>query len=227
MEAVKRKFVTPGAVITSGPYRPEQNVILDGRNLVSTVVGISEIFDGTVRVIPVTGKYYPKTNDMVIGKVTTNTSLSWELDIASSYVGVLPASDVFGRSFSAHADELFTRLRPGDLVAAKVANFDRTRDPLLTVSEPELGKIESGDLIEMPSSKVPRLIGKRGSMIQMIETATGAIVTIGQNGRIVVSCDNSDGLLKAKKAIHLIDEKVHAPNLADQVKAVLEVDGEQ
>lgn len=159
MEEVKRGYVIPGSVITSDPYRPEQNVILNGKSIVSTVVGISEIFDGTVRVIPLTGKYFPKTNDLVIGKVTTNTSLSWELDINSSYVGVLPASDVFGRSFSAHADELFTRLRPGDLVAARIANFDRTRDPLVTVSDSDLGKIESGVLAEISPSKVAQADG--------------------------------------------------------------------
>jgi exosome complex component RRP4 len=213
-------------VITSGPYRPEQNVIMEGKNIVSTMVGISEIFDGTVRVIPLTGKYYPKINDLVVGKVLTNTSLSWELDLGSSYVGVLPASDVFGRNFSAHADDLFSKLRPGDLVVARIANFDRTRDPLLTVSDSDLGKIDSGELVEISPSKVPRLIGKRGSMIQAIETATDSIITIGQNGRVVIACEDSDGLLKAKRAVQMVDEMAHVANLTDQVKTMLDSKGE-
>lgn len=226
IESVKRGYVIPGSVITTGPCRPEQNVILDGKKIVSTMVGISEIFDGTVRVIPFTGKYFPKINDLVIGKVITNTSLSWELNINSSYVGVLPASDVFGRSFSAHADELFSRLRPGDLVAARIANFDRTRDPLLTVSDSDLGKIDSGELVEVSPSKVPRLIGKRGSMIQTIEAATDSLVTIGQNGWVVVACDNPDGLLKAKTAVQMIDRQAHTANLTERVKEMLESTGE-
>jgi exosome complex component RRP4 len=226
MDPIKRKYVIPGDTITSGPYRPEQNVTMRGKNIVATTVGISEIFDNTVRVIPLTGKYYPKINDLVIGKVTTNTSLSWELDISSSYVGVLPASDVFGRNFSAHADELFSKLRPGDLVATRVANFDRTRDPLLTVSDMDLGKIDSGDLVEISPSKVPRLIGKRGSMIQIIENATGTTITIGQNGRIVVAGEDPDGLLKAKRAIQMINEKAHVANLTEQVRKMLETKGD-
>jgi exosome complex component RRP4 len=226
MEQTKRKHVIPGSVITSGPYRPEQNVIMEGKNIVSTMVGISEIFDGTVRVIPLTGKYYPKINDLVVGKVLTNTSLSWELDLGSSYVGVLPASDVFGRNFSAHADDLFSKLRPGDLVVARIANFDRTRDPLLTVSDSDLGKIDSGELVEISPSKVPRLIGKRGSMIQAIETATDSIITIGQNGRVVIACEDSDGLLKAKRAVQMVDEMAHVANLTDQVKTMLDSKGE-
>jgi len=226
MENTKRKYVIPGDVITSGPYRPEQNVILDGERIIATAVGTSEIYDDTVRVISLTGKYIPKINDLVIGKVLSHSSLSWELDINSSYVGFLPAADVFGRDFSAHADELNSKLKKGDLVVARIANSDRSRDPLLTISDRELGKIESGELVKISPSKVPRLIGKRGTMIQTIEMATGAIITIGQNGWIVVSCENSDGLLKAIKAIQMVEEQAHIANLTDKVKSMLESNGE-
>jgi len=222
----KRKYVIPGDVITSGPYRPEQNVVLDGNKIISTTIGISEIYDDSVKVIPLTGKYIPKINDLVIGKVISHSSLSWELDINSCYVGFLPAQDVFGRDFSAHADDLTSKLKSGDLVAARIANFDRTRDPLLTISDRDLGKIDSGDLVEISPSKVPRLIDKRGTMIQTIEMATNAAITIGQNGWVVVSCDNPEGLLKAKKAIQMVDERAHIANLTDQVIEMLESKGE-
>jgi exosome complex component RRP4 len=218
----RRKYVIPGDVITSGPFRPEQNVMLDGEKIIATAVGISEIYDDSVKVIPLTGKYIPKIDDLVIAKVNSHTSLSWELDINSCYVGFLPAQDVFGRDFSAHADELTSKLKTGDLVAARIANFDRTRDPLVTISDRDLGKIDSGILITISPSKVPRLIGKRGSMIQMIEQATDAAVTIGQNGWVVVSCDSPEGLLKAKTAIEMVNEKAHVANLTDQVKEMLD-----
>jgi exosome complex component RRP4 len=219
----KRKYVIPGDVVTTGPFRPEQNVILEGDKIISTTIGISEIYDDSVKVITLTGKYIPKIDDLVIGKVNSHTSLSWELDINSCYVGFLPAQDVFGRDFSAHADELSSKLKTGDLVAARIANFDRTRDPLVTISDRDLGKIDSGDLVKISPSKVPRLIGKRGSMIQMIEMATNAAVTIGQNGWVVVSCETHEGLLKAKKAIEMVNQKAHVANLTDQIKEMLEI----
>ncbi len=218
----KRKYVIPGDVITTGPFRPEQNVMLEGEKIIATAVGISEIYDDSVKVIPLTGKYIPKIDDLVIAKVNSHTSLSWELDINSCYVGFLPAQDVFGRDFSAHADELTSKLKTGDLVAARIANFDRTRDPLVTISDRDLGKIDTGILIAISPSKIPRLIGKRGSMIQMIEQATDAAVTIGQNGWVVVSCDSPEGLLKAKTAIEMVNEKAHVANLTDQVKEMLD-----
>ena len=78
-------------------------------------------------------------------------------------------------------------------------------------------------MVEISPSKVARLIGKRGSMIQTIESGTHAQITIGQNGLIVVSCENSDGLLKAIKAIELVEEKAHVANLTDQINDMLEI----
>ncbi len=222
----RRKYVIPGDLVTTGPFRPEQNVVLEGNKIISTTIGISEIYDDSVKVISLTSQYLPKIDDLVIGKVISHSSLSWELDINSCYVGFLPAQDVFGRDFSAHSDELTSKLKSGDLVAARIANSDRTRDPLITISDRDLGKIDSGYLVEISPSKVPRLIGKKGSMIQTIENATNAVITIGQNGWVVVSCENPEGLLKAKKAIQMVNEHAHVANLTDQVKEMLESKGE-
>jgi len=221
MMDIKRRYVIPGDVIVTGPLRPEQNVYQEGDRIISTCVGISEIFENTVRVIPLTGVYVPKTNDLVIGKVIGTSPLSWEFDINSCFIGFLPAQGVFGRDYSPTKDELKQRLNIGDLVAARIANFDRSRDPLLTVQDRDLGKIETGELIEIAPSKVPRLIGKRGSMIQSIEMATKAIITIGQNGWIVVSCDDPEGLLKAIEAVKMVDALAHTPNLTERVKSML------
>ena len=217
-----KRYVIPGDVITTGPYRPEQNVILDGNKMIATCIGLSDITDGAVRVIPLTGRYIPKGDDLVVGKVISHSAMSWEVDINSCYLGILPASDVFGRDFSSHANDLTEKLSNGDLIAARIVNFDRTRDPLITISGRELGKIDSGELIKISTTKVPRLIGKRGSMIQMIEEATNANITIGQNGIIIASCENPDGLSKAIRAINMIEEDSHRINLTDMVKKMLE-----
>jgi exosome complex component RRP4 len=217
-----KRYVIPGDIITTGPYRPEQNVILDGNKMIATCIGLSDITDGAVRVIPLTGRYIPKGDDLVVGKVISHSAMSWEVDINSCYLGILPASDVFGRDFSSHVDDLTAKLGNGDLIAARIVNFDRTRDPLITISGRELGKIDSGELIKISTTKVPRLIGKRGSMIQMIEEATNANITIGQNGIIIASCENPDGLSKAIRAINMIEEDSHRINLTDMVKKMLE-----
>ncbi len=218
----KRRYVIPGDVITTGTYRPEQNVILQGDKIMSTVIGISEIYDDSVKVIPLTGIYVPKNNDLVIGKIVSHSSLSWTVDINSLYPGMLPASDVFGRNFQASSDDMNSKLKKGDLIVARIGNFDRSRDPLITLGDRELGKIESGELVRISPSKIPRLIGKQGTMIQIIETATNATITIGQNGWVVVSCETPDGLSKAIKAIKMVEKQAHIANLTDRIKSMLE-----
>ena len=223
MSNEKKRHVIPGEVIISGSYRAEQNTVMDGNKILATTIGLSDIHDGSVRVIPLTGGYYPKDDDIVIGKIISHSAMSWEVDINSCYSGMLPASDVFGRDFSSHSDDLTSKLGKGDLIVTRIVNSDKTRDPLLTISGRELGKIDSGELVYISPSKVARLIGKRGSMIQMIESGTNAQITIGQNGLIVISCDDSDGLLKAIKSVELVEEKAHVANLTDQVSEMLEL----
>ena len=223
MSNEEKRHVIPGEVIISGSYRAEQNTVMDGNKILATTIGLSDIHDGSVRVIPLTGGYYPKDDDIVIGKIISHSAMSWEVDINSCYSGMLPASDVFGRDFSSHSDDLTSKLGKGDLIVTRIVNSDKTRDPLLTISGRELGKIDSGELVYISPSKVARLIGKRGSMIQMIESGTNAQITIGQNGLIVISCDDSDGLLKAIKAVDLVEEKAHVANLTDQISEMLEL----
>ena len=223
MSNEKKRHVIPGEVIVSGSYRAEQNTVLQGDKVLATSIGLSDVHDGSVRVIPLTGGYYPKDDDLVIGKIISHSAMSWEVDINSCYSGMLPATDVFGRDFSSHSDDLSSKLRKGDLIATRIVNSDKTRDPLLTISGRELGKIDDGELVEISPSKVARLIGKRGSMIQMIESATRAQITIGQNGLIVIACEDSDGLLRAINAVELVEEKAHVADLTDRISEMLEL----
>jgi len=220
----ENQFVLPGDVIVTGDYRPEQNVILEGNKLMSTAIGFSEIKDDLVTVTPLTGLYTPKTDDLVIGKIVSHNALSWEVDINSYYSGILTGSDIFGKDYSPSRDDLSLKLKTGGIVLARIANVN-SRDPLITIAGENLGKIDSGELIKISPTKIPRLIGKHGSMIQTIEASTNATITVGQNGFIVVSCDETNGLLKALAAIRMIDEQAHLVDLTDKVKKMLEFNG--
>jgi len=218
------QFVLPGDIIVTGNYQPEQNVILDGDRLMSTAIGFSEIKDDLVTVTPLTGLYTPKTDDLVVGKIVSHNALSWEVNINSYYPGILTAFDIFGKDYSASRDDLSLKLNTGDIILARIANVN-SRDPLITITGENLGKIDSGELVKISPAKIPRLTEKHGSMIQTIEGSTNATITVGQNGLIVVSCDETNGLLKALAAIRMVDEQAHLVNLTDKVKKMLESNG--
>ena len=223
MQEIKRRYVIPGDKIIEGNYKPLMNVIKSGNYLVSTRVGIAEAGKDGVKVIPLSGVYIPRVNDLVIGKIIDRSSLSWDVDINACFFAHLPAQDVFGRDFSPAKDDMGRQLSIGDLIIARIVSFDRTRDPMLTVQDKDLGKIPYGEFIKISPTRVPRLIGKRGSMIQTIEQATQTRVIIGQNGIVVVTGRDPDGLSLAAKAIKLVEEESHTTNLTQRVKTLLNV----
>src|SRR3954467_12104942 len=228
MQEIKRRYVIPGDKIIEGNYKPLMNVMKSGDYLISTRIGIAEAGKDGVKVIPLSGVYIPRVNDLVIGKVIDRSSLSWDIDINSCFFAHLPAQDVFGRDFSPARDDMGRQLNIGDLIIARIVSFDRTRDPMLTVQDKDLGKIPRGELLKISATRVPRLIGKRGSMIQTIEQATQTRIMIGQNGIIVVMGKHLDGTQLAIRAIKMVEEEAHMSNLTQRIKILLNVsDGSQ
>jgi exosome complex component RRP4 len=223
MQEVKRRYVVTGDKIVEGNFRPLMNVIKVGNSIIATRIGIAESGREGVKVIPLSGVYIPRVNDIVIGKITDHSSLSWEVDVNSCFSAHLPAQDVFGRDFSPARDDMGRQLATGDLIAARIIAFDRTRDPMLTIQDKDLGKIPRGELLKISPTRVPRLIGKRGSMIQTIEQATQTRILIGQNGIVVVMGRNLDGTKLAIRAIRMVEEEAHTANLTQRVKVLLNV----
>jgi len=221
MHDVKRRYVIPGDKIVEGNFRPLMNVIKAGNSIIATRIGIAETGRDGVKVIPLSGVYIPRVNDLVIGKIADHSSLSWEVDINSCFSAHLPAQDVFGRDFSPARDDMGRHFAIGDMITARVMAFDRTRDPMLTVQDRDLGKIARGEALKISATRVPRLIGKRGSMIQMIEQATQTRVLIGQNGIVVVTGRTPEGIKLAVRAIHMVEEEAHTANLTQRIKVLL------
>ncbi len=174
-----------------------------------------------VTVTPLTGLYTPKTDDLVIGKIISHNALSWEVDINSYYSGILTAFDIFGKDYSPSRDDLSLKLNIGDIILARIANVN-SRDPLITIAGENLGKIDSGELIKISPSKIPRLIGKHGSMIQTIEASTNISITVGQNGLIIFKYDNSTGLKNAIASIKMIGMIQYEVNIEDKIQNILD-----
>jgi len=59
-------------------------------------------------------------------------------------------------------------------------------------------------------------------MIQTIEASTNATITIGQNGLIVLKCDDSTGLKKAVESIKMMNEALHNTNLEQKIQNILD-----
>ena len=188
--------------------------------MVALRIGLAEIVRNDVKVIPLSGAYIPRAEDMVVGKVVSVTGYGWEADINSCFVGYLPGQFVFGRDFSPSTHDLTTRFTVGDLMLAKIEAFDRTRDPQLSIRGPGLGKIPQGEIVKITPMKVPRLIGRKGYMINMIAELTNCEIKVGQNGVIVID-GPVEGVRKAVEVIQVIEQEAHSADLTAKVQQLL------
>ena len=220
MSEIKRKYVTPGEFVGEGNYNKMSNVYRIDNKFYSTRVGMAETLDDSVRVIPLTGQYIPRVDDIIIGKIIDYSAFAWEVDINSCFSGFLLAQSVFGRDYSPARDSLSKKFRVGDLITAKIQAFDRTRDPLLSIAGSGLGLISRGEVVKISYTKVPRVIGKKGMMINTIENYSKCGLTVGQNGLIVVS-GSPEGIIMAKSALNLIEAEAHNSDLTQKVQDLL------
>jgi len=200
----------------------QNNVVLEGKRIISTTIGLSDVSDDSVRVISLTGVYLPKIDDLVIGTIQYIFGNSWFADINSCYQGMLLGQDVFGRGSYPTSCDMKERLDNGDIIYAKIANSDRQREPLISIADQSLGKIDAGELVKFSPAKIPRLLGKHKSMIQSIEESTNATITVGQNGFIILKCDNSTGLQKAIKSIKMIGVTHHDDSIEEKIQNILD-----
>ncbi|MFI5404744.1 MAG: exosome complex RNA-binding protein Rrp4 [Candidatus Gagatemarchaeaceae archaeon] len=217
---VERKQVIPGDVIARGNYRFGSYVEKRGEEYVALRVGLAEISPEEIKLNPLTGPYLPRPEDQVIGKVVDINGFGWVVDINSCFEGFLPASFVFGREFSPATHDLSSKFKIGDVIGARIESFDRSRDPQLSIRGEGYGKIPRGEITKISPTKVPRLIGRRGAMINLISERTGCDVQVGQNGVIVV-VGPPEGIVKTANVIKMIEQEAHAADLMSRVEEYL------
>ena len=217
----KKQLVTPGELLAEGDYLPGDNTYLEENKVYAQRIGLVDCENKRVNVVALRAFYVPKVGDLVIGVVIEVGFNGWTVDVKSPYTALLRASDVLSRPFKPQNDELSQVLGAGDLIVAKIASYDRAHDPQLTVSEPGLGKITRGQIMRVTPTKIPRVIGKKGSMISMIKQETNCQIILGLNGVILVTGKSPEDEELAITAIRKIEEESHTTGLTDRITQFL------
>jgi len=217
----KRQLVLPGDLLAEGDYITGENTYKEDDKIYATRIGLVDYDNKRIYVVALKSFYIPAVGDTVIGKVTEVGMSSWTVDINAPYLATLRAADVLDRSFKPRKDELPSIFDVNDLIIAKIVSYDRTCDPLLTVREPGLGKISRGQVIEITPTKIPRVIGRKGSMVNMIKDETGCQISIGQNGLILINGKTPEDERIAIMAIRKIEEEAHTSGLTDRIREMI------
>jgi exosome complex component RRP4 len=172
----------------------------------------------TVYVVPLKGQYVPKPRDIIVGNIVEITLNGWLVDFDSPYPAMLPVMQALSRRDAARAKENLRRYYDvGETVVAEIIAADRTRDPLITTLGRGLGKIRGGVLMRIIPTRVPRLIGRKGSMINMLKSELQVDIVVGQNG-IVWLKGNPERMELAIEAIRQVEREAHTSGLTDRVR---------
>jgi len=217
----RKQLVLPGDLLAEGDYIAGDNTYKEGDKIYATRIGLVDYENREIHIVALKSFYIPSVGDTVIGKVVEVGLSSWTVDINAPYLATLRATDVLDRSFKPRKDELPSIFDVNDLIIAKIVSYDRTCDPLLTVREPTLGKISRGQIMEITPTKIPRVIGRKGSMVNMIKKETGCQITIGQNGLVLISGKTPEDERIAIMAIRKIEEEAHTSGLTDRVTEMI------
>lgn len=210
--------MVPGDLLDDKELRPGSGTYVQDGKLYSSLLGVKSIRSNYVNVIPLSGRYLPQTADTVVGKIIDIGPSNWLVDINAPYPAPLHVNEVPWR---VEFGDTARFLNVGDVIMAKILMMDETNKIQVTMNESGMRKLQGGHVIQVSYSKVPRVIGKGGSMIQMIKNMTDCRVFVGQNGMIWIEGE-LDNILVASKAIEMIDEEAQASNLTDRVKEYLE-----
>ena len=223
----KKQLVTPGEMLAEGDYIAGSNTYKENSKIFASKIGLADCKNKQVNVVALRSFYFPKVGDIVIGTVKEAGFNGWTVNIRAPYTALLRASDVLSRPFKPQNDELSQVLGGGDLIVAKIASYDRAHDPQLTVGEPGLGKITRGQIIKVTPTKIPRVIGKKGSMISMIKQQTNCQIILGLNGVVLVTGKNPDDEVLALAAIQKIEDESHTSGLTDRITQFLKEEKEK
>ena len=214
----KRQIVVPGeTIVTGNEFLPGDGAYRDGEDVVASRYGIVNIFEKHVRVVPVSGAYYPRRGNTIIGTIVDITFNGWLIDFGGAQNAFLPVAEV---PRYVNKNEMAEFLDFGESVIVKVWDV-KSRGVDASMKMRGFGKIEGGMIIAIGPNKVPRVIGREGSMVKLIKGATGCDVTVGQNGKVWIHGKDTDSEVATRKIVEFIADNATIAGLTEKVEGFI------
>ncbi|MFB6294307.1 MAG: KH domain-containing protein, partial [Candidatus Nanohaloarchaea archaeon] len=110
----------------------------------------------------------------------------------------------------------------GDMLVAKVKGVTKGMDVKLSMEHENARELSGGRVITVAPAKVPRIIGSKGTMVELLKEATDTEIVIGQNGRVYIDGANES---LAADAVRKIADEAHTDNLTKRMKDWLRDNG--
>ncbi len=218
----ERQIVVPGELLADGmDYIPGAWTYRKEEKIFAKKLGIVNISGRAIKIIPLSGKYMPKVGDIIIGKIVDISTMGWTVELSSPYTALLSMKEATTK-FIKRGDDLTRYFDVGDYIKAKVSQVTSQNLIDVTMREQGLNKLTNGRIIEINCQKVPRIIGKQGSMISMIKRKANASIVVGQNGLVWIHGDTVEDEIIVEKTIKMIAKNAHLEGLTDRIEKYLD-----
>ena len=220
-----RNVVVPGDVIAEGmDFLPSAGTYRRDEQIVASRLGLVSVDGKVIRLIPLSGSYVPKSGDVIIGQVSDIAMTGWMMKTNTPYTAVLNVKDATSQ-FIVRGADLTRYFGIGDYVATKITNVTSQMLVDLSTKGPGLKRLVGGQVIKVQASKVPRIVGKSGSMVSMIKDATKCKIVVGQNGLVWLNGSPRAEVI-ATNTIRMIERESHVSGLTERVQAFLKKETE-
>jgi len=216
-DRMDKTIVVPGDLLSDEASKAADGTYVQNERVYSLMYGLLDDRD-KIRVIPLSGKYLPTAGDTVIGMVSDISFSNWKIDICSPYEALMHISEYPHRIDSSEMGKI---MRVGDLAIFEVVDVDPSMKVELAPKEGQLRVLRSGRIVDISYTKVPRVIGRAGSMISLLKSKLDVNIFVGKNGRIWINGRAEDEDL-AIKVIKRIEREAHTSGLTDRITKFLE-----
>jgi len=216
----EKNIVVPGELLAKGiDFLPGYGSFKEDGEIRSKILGLVKVKEHIISVVPLSGIYIPMKGDGVIGIVSDVQISSWLVDINSPYIGFLPLSEGTEEFIDLTRSDITDYFDVGDVVYVRINKVTKRKDVQLTMKDRMCRKLYGGNIIRITPAKVPRLIGRSGSMIEMIKKKTGCHIIVGQNGLVWIKGEKET---LAAKAVLMVERESHTEGLTDRISEMLD-----
>ncbi|MBD3259685.1 RNA-binding protein [Candidatus Woesearchaeota archaeon] len=220
LKVENKNIVVPGEIIAEGmDFLPGEGAFRESDLVISKRVGLLNVDGRAIKIIPLAGTYLPKVGDRIICKVFDLTYTGWRVDTNTAYSAMLSMKEATSEYIEQGAD-LSKYYAIGDYMVAKIIKVTGQNLIDISLKGPGLMKLRAGRIVNINPCKVPRIIGKQGSMVSKIKTATGCNIVVGQNGLIWVRGE-PEAEKVAVECIQKIDKEAHISGLTEAIDEFL------
>ncbi len=218
--AKDKEIVVPGEHIAEGMnFLPGEGTYRQDDKIIANRLGMLSVDGKVIKLISLSGAYSPKIKDKVIAKVIDVLMTGWRVDISSPYSAVMTLKEATSEFIPRGAD-LTQYYALDDYMVCQIINVTSQKLVDVSMKGPGLRKLRGGRIVKVSPRKVPRIIGKDGSMVSMIKEATKCNIIVGQNGLVWIDGEPEQEVTTVQ-AIRKIEKEAHLPGLTERIAEFL------